>query len=453
LIEKKDLENIVKLYIRSERQDGYYFKNNGADMVTINNPAYSGSDETFLQHIREKYIETSFKKPLSVYASFYSGSEVSLTLFSEGVSVTVTGDVMALAQKQPVTEEMIARQLCKLGDTCFELENIEVSTDNLGFYSVKMLNELRRKAVHALENEMIASYGLAVDRTCEVSCPIIQEFGNTTCEHQNAWSVLVSTDSQLDIVYSYCQSEPKITNIYIESDLLLNHPNCKLPEHAQVYVALPYIMRQRDVSTMNKILLLASERPVIKGMLFRNYEEYEFLKSACYTGKLIADAGIYVWNRLSYAFWQDKVDHVTCPIELNQHEWIPIFHDHPVEKIVYGRLPMMLTANCIAKTGGYCLKGKESSIAWLTDRYKKKFPVILQCRFCYNIILNSVPLSLHGKENRKWYDKTIKRLTFTTEDASETKQTLDFFLNLENELSVQPPYEDYTTGHEKRGVE
>ena len=92
-------------------------------------------------------------------------------------------------------------------------------------------------------------------------------------------------------------------------------------------------------------------------------------------------------------------------------------------------------------------------MAYLTDRYKKKFPVIIQCNYCMNIILNSVPLSLHSKDCLKWYEKVSKRISFTTESAVEVKQILDFFADIDQGRSVPPPFSEYTSGHEKRGAE
>ena len=45
-ISAADMHTLSCLYIRSERQDGYYHKHNGGEMVTLDSQAYSGSDET-----------------------------------------------------------------------------------------------------------------------------------------------------------------------------------------------------------------------------------------------------------------------------------------------------------------------------------------------------------------------------------------------------------------------
>lgn len=452
-IENKDRQELTSLYIRSERQNGYYYKQNGADMITLESPAYSGSDDELLERIRQKYIDSFLKLPISIYASFYCGCQVSVTCVSGEVSVTVEGDIMEPAKNQPVTEEAIIKQLKKLGDTVFELEEIEVSTDEQGFYSLKAINELRRCAVHALEDQIIQKNGLVVSRkaTLVQMDDNVNEVGRQT---DASWTILITNERQLSVVSDYIKREElPISRLYIESDLFFRNPELVLPTEVSNFIALPYIMRKKDQDLLKKLLAIANSRSDIAGMLIRNLEEYQFLKSNGYAGKMITDAGVYMWNDVTIDFWKDKVDGITCPVELNKKEWQTLFRNCNVEKNVYGRLPMMITANCISKTGGKCLRGDCSTTAYLTDRYKKRFPVIIQCNYCMNIILNSVPLSLHNKECLKWYDSAAKRLSFTIEEIGEVEKILKFFSHIHNGKEAQPPYEEYTTGHEKRGVE
>ena len=65
-----------------------------------------------------------------------------------------------------------------------------------------------------------------------------------------------------------------------------------------------------------------------------------------------------------------------------------------------------------------------------------------------NIIYNSVPLSLHG-ELSKWKAGVTYKLDFTIESADETREIILFYTGQKSER----PFADYTTGHEKRGVE
>ena len=453
-VSKNDWNTLTHLYIRSERQDGYYYKYNGADMVTLDSPAYSGSDDTLLAEIRSKYIENTLKLPVSIYATFYCGCEVSITCVCGETSVTVTGDIMEPAKNQPITEDTIIKQLKKLGDTSFELEFIEVTTDEQGFYSLKAMNELRRSAIQLLEDQIIAENGFSVERILKPETAFDDLTQRLNSDLQPGWSILVSDEQQLKAVRSSLSNiELNISRLYVESELFLRTPDITLPDTLPVFIALPYIMRKKDHTKVKKLIDLARERKEIAGVLIRNTEEYQLLNEENFAGQIISDAGVYVWNRESLNYWKDKVQVLTCPHELNKREWQNLFSEYTVEKNVYARLPMMVTANCISKTSGNCLKGNRTSVAQIKDRYQKTFPVMVQCNYCTNIILNTVPMSLHSKECRKWYDSVTKRISFTIETAEEVNNILHFFENVENNSASEPPYKEYTAGHEKRGVE
>jgi U32 family peptidase len=137
------------------------------------------------------------------------------------------------------------------------------------------------------------------------------------------------------------------------------------------------------------------------------------------------------------------------PLELNYAEQRQLVNGIlPAEKFLYGRIPMMVTANCVTKTTDHCRREEGFGITELTDRYHKVFPVMRNCTHCYNIIYNSVPFSLH-KTAAKWKDSFCCRLEFTTESENETFNVLEYFYGSRTDL----PYTEYTTGHEKRGVE
>ena len=83
----------------------------------------------------------------------------------------------------------------------------------------------------------------------------------------------------------------------------------------------------------------------------------------------------------------------------------------------------------------------------LKDRYRRDFPVVANCLHCMNIIYNTVPLSLHQSVS-KWQGRADLRMDFTLESPDEVTALLDSFLK-----GAPLPLKEYTTGHEKRGVE
>ena len=115
---------------------------------------------------------------------------------------------------------------------------------------------------------------------------------------------------------------------------------------------------------------------------------------------------------------------------------------------------MMITANCIRKTKGKCSIAQQGQSTMLVDRYQKEFLVNTCCKHCYNIIYNSVPLSLHQFLDGIAKDKPASmRLLFTTESGAETEDIITYFDKMREGTPVSLPYREYTNGHYKRGVE
>ena len=442
-----DLENLSKLYIRSERQDGYYYKQNGADMITLDSPAYSGSDDALLDTIRRLYLTGTKKKHVSVIATFLKGEKASVTMTCDDLSVTVYGREVQEATKNPITEENIEKQISKLGECHFLLDEISAFTDGESFYSLKEMNELRREAVARLEDELIEANGLVAHREYADEQKEAVTVKREACE--DSYRILVSTKEQLEALIGMWDTlSVPVSGVYLESELITE--DISLPENMDIYVALPYVQRHKDLASLENILIACENKGVL-GLLVRNIETYNYLLRKGYNGKIICDAGIYVWNEEAYRFWNERGVQTTCPYELSAKQWRKLFDGKKIEKCVYGRIPMMITANCVAKTTTGCVNAGKTSVVYLQDRYAKTLPVELRCKNCYNVIYNSVPLSLHKDVNKRM-SSLIKRISFTTENAGQVQEILQFWERVASGDLVNPPYGEYTTGHEKQGV-
>ena len=91
-------------------------------------------------------------------------------------------------------------------------------------------------------------------------------------------------------------------------------------------------------------------------------EEPGFLREAGIELPMYFDQGMYSWNHLAGAAMERYgADRLTIPVELNERE----IRESGVqgEMIVYGYLPLMISAQCIRKTSLGC-SGKPE-IMWL----------------------------------------------------------------------------------------
>lgn len=474
-VSREDRELLKSLYIRSEIGEGYYKKHNSASMVTVEKPSYSGSDEKLLQVLREKYIENTPKIAVKGKAVFLVGKPALLQLETVGSgdkkeysSVTTEGNLVQEAVKQPMKEEAVRKQLEKFGNTVFTLKELSVEMESNIFMPLKELNELRRQAISLLEEQMIQKNGLSYEeRKGQDTFLEKAEKKDKRGSFENGIYVTVQKKEQLHAVFDWLKENGNscVKTVIISSDLyetesgiIRRNEEYKCTEEMRnllsgnVYVAYPYVMRSKDYGIHEYFKM----EEMFDGILVRNMEELSLLQQKDYAGKVITDAGLYIWNRKAEQFFKEEAQLLTMPLELNSKELNDLDEKEHL-CIVYGRLPMMITANCLRKTTGKCLQtgkiakdGNTEEFVKLIDRMGKEFPVYTNCRHCYNVIYNSVPLSLHKKVSR---EEGKYRLDFTTEDARETKRILQFFCNIYQKKEENPPYREYTTGHEKRGVE
>lgn len=499
-VEKSDWKMLQSLYIRSQVQDGYYFKRNGRDMVTLDNPAYSGSDESLLTEIRKKYIDAPLKIPVKVKAELRTGQPARL-LFSvasgksgggrmNGVFYAVTGRVVERAQNRPISEEDVSARIGRLGESIFEGVKIEVSLDGDGFYPVGQINELRREAVSGLEEKILRARGygnrsFSGNSMEQMPDERLEDGGRT--DKIGGYVISVAGLEQLEEAAAWMQAYggEEIRRIYVDADLIeekwdkVSSLCRKLSDLADVYAALPYILRAQDEGYLENVCKKAEESGIFKGFLVRSLDGLGYVQrrrkcsaKAGEDGKMIcrADAGVYAWNR--FARTELGADGFCLPYELNASEQKRMQGEASWEKVVYGRIPMMVSANCLRRTAGLCGGVRKSAaggenaaaggdgrtctgrkqasdlhVATLQDRYRKDFPVLVNCLHCMNVIYNSIPLSLH-RETEKWKGRADLRIDFTLETPEEVKTVLNVFLKGDSFTQGE-----YTSGHEKRGVE
>jgi putative protease len=481
-ITPEDQDILTRLYMRSEQQTGYLLKRNGGDMVTLSSPAYRETDENLLQEIRRAYSFVPRKRKVTIYGSFLEGSPAVLNMVHKDLVGTASGSIVAAARTKPTSPQAVKEQLAKLGDTDWEADEIYLEMDDHSFLPVGEIKSLRRQALAQLEERLVSESPYpsnSVDNSGTLEPSDITKLSyaseSTYTSKQLDSSVksaglvvpglaiMCTTHQQLQaLIDNPPPKDTLISGIYIEADVCMENGGILWEKHKgmltrrniPLYLVLPPILRRDDDPFMNRCIhLLTSE--TFAGCMIRSLEGYGHLKSCGKT--MITDHFIPFWNKEALAFWQDKVGRVTLPLECNRHEQISLYkaaHEMglPLEKVIFGRIPMMLTANCIAGTLGKCVKTNVPyTQSVLIDRYQKKFPVRLNCNHCMNIIYNSVPLSLH-KEIAYWQDKAVLRLDFTVESREETACVLRWaYAGFSPKL---PSFfaDGYTTGHESRGV-
>lgn len=435
-VSKEDIKELNSFYMRSEIGTGYYDTYNGSSMLCINNPAYAKTDESKLSIVRDKYLINRKKLPVDIYAECHLGKPINIVLINKDYSISIEGGVVSASINRPTSEADVIKQLSKLGETNFYADNIYVTIDENAFIPIKELNELRRQASDKLENIILSSYYYKPSKS--ISLP---EAKDTVFEFKTLISVL--TKEQLNAVFNQENLE---ANLAVGDELFINSLDrlkSVSNKSFDIYVNLPYVIRDKNRSVLESLTHNYSD--IIKGFIVHNLEELYYLKNSHY--KIIAGPGLYSWNNSAIDFYGRFSDTFINSYELSHHE----LNEIKAEKgyyLVYGKYPLMQSANCIEKTTDSCKKNKGSGFTYLSDRKNVKFPVYHNCSSCYNTIYNSVPTSLHNEE-MPFSLKEHKYISFTDESFEETSNILNLFIN--NDKSYIPT--DFTRGYYKRGVE
>lgn len=508
-VSDKDREILKSLYLRTEISQGYYNRHNGPEMVTMDKPSYNGIDQNILQKVSDKYLQGQQKVKVDAKAYIHVDRPLMLTLSSGSVKATVKGDIVTKAQNRPMGYDSLAKSLSKFGGTFFELNNLDIDFGDDVFVPVKALNELRRVATSELEDKLIGtagrleSAGVTADATsAEVASNESEnkEFEIKEKAHYNSSFVYkadvnAASDNDVRHIHIHVRTMEQllaISNIDAASqpsriymDILMYLKAAESNDfsfldkfsNTSFYVALPYIYRQEKGMPDDKDIELVRQTAVnngFEGVLIRNLEEYGYFLEKGFDGLMTLDYGVYIWNHEAYSMYDEldingvgvKVNGFCYPHELTRHEngdlskAVTDMGLARTEKTycIYGRVPMMISAGCVKNTCEGC-SGKKTQLynseVMMTDRMNHKLTISTECRYCYNIIWNTVPNSLHkvlGKLMRSDL-ADFYRIDFTIENGDEAARIYNYMLDCMNIEKPETPDYEFTTGHYKQATE
>ncbi len=472
-VEPEDKKELLDLFDRGGFTSGYYTRHNGRDMIALKEkPEFRETNKELFDFLDREYVETEKKEPVEGYAYLAEGLPSVLTLTCGDISVTVSGQEPQAAKNQPMTREKVIRQLGKTGATAFEFTELEAEVCGALFLPVQALNELRREGFEALteaiqnqwrrkapeagEVQNGADSGEKSSRAAGCAGPVPDESAG---KRPMYLTVSAETGDQL----SAALAVPEVRRICLDASsfqperwaefVQLIHQAGK-----ECYLTLPHIFRTHAIGFF-RTYRSCLEQAGFDGLLIRAFEEIQWMREEQISLSASFDASVYAWNHGAvHTLKEEQAAFITAPWELNSRELEPVFEACRregllAELIVYGRAPMMVSAQCITKTVKGC--SKCPSLLWMKDRTGARLPVQNHCAFCYNTILNPLPVSLHGcADSVKRLAPEGLRLCFTIETGEETKAVLNAFaaefIRGEN---AEPPFTEFTRGHFRRGVE
>ena len=477
-VEKKDIRALLELGNRGGFTNGYYYHHNDSDMLSGESASHNKSEGVLQDNIRREYVETELKEKIKGKLILNKECPAKIEVQYGKIKVSYQGDMVLVAQNRPLTKEVVTEKITKTGNTPFVFEKLEVTMDDDIFMPVNQLNQLRRGALEALEEALLKPYERTLPELVETSSAETdrQTTGKAINEKQISGQSLSQTsrqqpaDSSTEVRVLIEDAEQLLAvlkadfvdTVYLDC-MLYTRENLirKLSEdidrvHAsgkKAFYVFPFIFRQQTSLFYEKIMPELKKLP-LDGIMVRSLDEIAFIKEwGNENWQMVSDSNLYTYsNEASEYFYRLGMMQDTIPVELNRKEILRRENSRS-EMIIYGRLPLMITAQCIHKNTLGCMH--QPKVLNIKDRYSVHFPVKNFCSECYNVIYNSLPVCLFKE------DVTVKkiapaavRLSFTTETEEEAEQILTIYGDIYKNGGIlgQLPME-CTNGHFKRGVE
>ena len=395
-------------------------------MITFEAPGHTKVAEDKIDIVERKI-------PIKCKISARLNKDFSIIFYDDfGNEASALAGKVEPAQKQPTDLENIKKAASGLGNTSFKLESIIVDCDDNIFLPVSTIKNARREALEKFEAVILNS-----------NIKKINDFIPLATDKNDATNpktfVTVKTEDQLDVVCKHHFVE----SIGVPIKLV---DKAKSSFEGKIFLQMPPVLRKGK-------FISPAIFDEVDGVIVSSFDQVGLLLEYGYsTDKIILDSRLYTFNNRSIKGFNDLTLGKNCiPYELSLKELVHRNNTNS-QMIVYGYIPLMITANCTVKNTSGC--DKSNKLISLVDRKNVTFNVACDCDNCINTIYNSKKyICFDMKDQIKKLGIAECRLDFTIESKEETSKILQIYDDVFNkglELKIK---EDYTRGHLKRGVE
>ena len=444
---KDEQKKLALAFSRNGFTEGYYRGARGREMFGTR-PENAKWPEDWFGELRARYEKEDQRLvPLTFDCTIRAGEAMRLRAGdADGHTVTVTGSVPEAARNRALTAEEVEARLKKTGGTAFAVASCSVSLDDGLAVSAGALNALRREALSQME-------------ALRTAVPERRAFGfvpPTTVKNSAEKPLLtVSLHRAAQLSEALIALAP--ARVYLPAELLPQLDLAPYRGRTAFFALLPRIYRTQDEPIL-RALLEDGVKKGVTGVSIANLGHLSLVRGLPVA--LHGDWALNLYNSAALAFWKKEGLASACAsFELRDAQLRDLSKCLPCEAIVYGRLPLMITENCLNANESGCRYFKErpvsvpsdgacASAPELTDRRGEHFPV-LRAWGCRSEIENGKILYLADKA-RDWQSLGLRYacLRFTTESPEDCVQMLRAY---QGEAVVAP--ENITRGLFYRGAE
>ncbi len=411
-VTREMLDMLTAAFNRQGFTDGYYTGNTGAGMFGVREDKYD--DNKWLAAIRQTYesgengrVRVNFDASITADGSFLTVTD------PQGRSCRVAGPMPQVARNVMLTSDALNERLSKTGGTPFVCGEIRCQLQEGLTLSASALNGMRRDAL----NQLLALR--ARREQTELHRPA--KFA-TVRGPRLAPALTVQVTEKEQITQKLLKMKPAV--LYVPIHILVLDPLfChELARKVKVAAVLPRIIHDDELDRLRADMQAVAKlgvREVLTGNL-------GLLLPAIEAGMAVrGDFGLNLYNSGAVNLMKDlQLKSATLSFEMTLPQIRDVSKAVPCEIFAYGRLPLMVTENCLirGRTGSCtCNLGQTR----LTDKTGADFPIIKDGDKCRSVLLNGKKLNwLDRQDDLAKLGLWATRLYFTTENPREVDQVL-----------------------------
>lgn len=415
----EEMQDLERAFSRQGFTQGY-FNGDKRDMFGTRAEAPDRDAEKMFTLARKAYSDGEMRRvPVHFYTVAEKASPIKAIAFdNEGNKAIATGAVPEKARGQGLSESYITEQMFKTGGTPYSVVENRAQADSGLYLPASAINELRRNLVNELSEQRAKPPVRRVG-----SMPSKPKSLPSTADPAMIFQVL----NEDQLTEELAALKPRL--LYAPMTLMQEHFDKLRPfiENGTTPVAiLPRVITDSEMDDVYEIVSKLFDKGINEALI-GNLGHAMLAKQA---GMHIrGDFGLNAFNSLTMEMIKNAgFLSATASFELRMSQIKELSKTLDTELIVYGRLPLMVSDQCIIRhSAGRCACQTPGQMA---DRMGSIFPVVKEYG-CRNVIYNAHKLYLADKAS-DIYETGLwgLRMMFTTESPRECVEVAKGYMGL-----------------------
>ena len=410
-------KQLMEAFNRQGFTDGYYRGDIGSHMFGIRDE--KNENQPWMKDIRQSYetAENGLVPVVFQMSVHPEGSHISVT-DPDGRVVTLNGPQPEAARTVMLTREDLVARLSKTGGTPYRCLNAIVDVYPGLILPASAINAMRRDVLNLLTAQRARHQIPALHAPGK-----LPKYSGSKSHPQ----LTIQVTSKEQITGRVLKMAPAM--LYVPVHVLAEDLEftLQLTQRVPVCAVTPRIVHDGEWDAL-KSSLLSIRQVGVQDVLVGNLALLILAKECQMQARGDFGLNLYTSGAMHVARSLGRAS-ACLSFEMTLPQIRDVSKAVPSEMLVYGRMPLMLTENCLirGKTGQCsCHLGPTK----LTDKTGAEFPIIRDGNTCRSVLLNGKKLNLLDRQNDlSRLGLWATRLYFTTENAKEVDRVLASVLN------------------------